>query len=182
MSRILIAICGAKRCGKNTLCSYLAPQLLPHSIRILSTVDIINAIVSVNTGRPVEEFEKLKDENPRWRIYQQTVGDMLRERGTLFIIKEVGKLIHNDFKEDIYLINGIRYPEESVWVKERGGSTIRIFNKAAEEKARQDPHRTEQNIDKIPYEWSVKNEGTLLDLEREARWVAGFIKTKYKLT
>lgn len=180
-NKILIAITGAKRAGKNTLCGYLANHLGIRQTRMVSTVDYINDVLQVLTGVNSTAFEKLKDADPKWRRYQQTIGDMLREQSMLKILEETSKEFKN-IPENILLINGTRYQEELDWIKAKGGSTIRIFNRGAEEIASKDPHRTEQNIAKMTYDWSVKNEGTLLDLDREAKWLSGYIKEKYKIT
>jgi len=180
--KILLAVFGAKRCGKNTLCEFISKELFPRPVKIVSTVDVINEIVSLITGKPIEDFERLKDQNTKWREYQQCVGDMLRENSLLKIIEEIGyKIQTKQIKEKIILINGTRYQAELDWIKERGGSAIRIFNRAAEEVASLDPHRTEKNIASMTYDWSIKNEGSLSDLERETKWLVGYIKEKYKL-
>jgi hypothetical protein len=181
--KILIAVFGAKRCGKNTFCQFLTEQLKGAvTVKTVSTVDIINEVVALITGKSPEDFERLKDEHIRWRGYQQAVGDMLRENSVLKIIEEIGfKIQTHQIKERLLIINGTRYQAELDWIRNRGGAAIRIFNRAAEEVASKDTHKTEQNISGMSFDWSLKNEGTLADLEREAKWIAGYIKEKYKI-
>ena len=177
---IIIGMCGAKQVGKGTIATLLSQQLshivfvenaFAHQIKL----DVASAF-----GISLEELEKRKND-PIVRKTLQYYGTEWSkgERGEAVWINVLeARLFPCPWtKRVISYITDCRFKDEAEWIRSKGGSIVTIERPSIKEAA--DPHRSEREWIQISPDWRIINDGSMLDLERNVKWLARDIKERY---
>lgn len=178
--QIIVGICGAKNCGKDTLAKIILENLPTIKRTKTGFIGPIKLACSKLTGYTLDEIEVLKnDPKSQVRLYLQLIADMVKEKNYKNMIEMLQDCINRSDAE-LFVIPDLRFEFEAGWIKGKGGCIIRIFNSKAEAVAEKDPHHSERDFLKMDFDWHIKNDGNLAEFEREGKWIAGYIKNKYK--
>jgi len=179
--KIIVGICGAKQSGKDTVASVILENL-PGIIRTKTGfMGPLKIAYSHISGYTLEEIEKLKnDPDSMVRQDLQYIADMGKRKNFKNLVEMLQDCI-NRSDANLFIITDLRFLFEAGWIKGKDGSIIRVFNSKAEAEAEKDPHHSERDFLKMDFDWSVKNEGSLADIKREAKWIAGHLQQRYKL-
>lgn len=177
----IVGICGAKGAGKDTLAKTIIDNLPNVKRTKTGFMGPLKLVYSNLSGYSIEEIETLKnDPKSNVRSHLQVIADMVKEKNYKNMIDMLQDCINRSDAE-LFIITDMRFLFEAGWVKGKGGCIIRIFNSKAEAEAEKDPHHSEKDFLKIDFDWSIKNDGSLADFERDGKWLAGFIRDKFKL-
>lgn len=137
----------------------------------------VKEVCSIITGYPIETFynrEKYNDTisnlggNLAIRTLMQKVGDGLRREvaDDIWIRAAFSKVT---FSSEI-IVTDCRYPNEAEFIKSKGGILIKIIRPNHEESTitgEQAKHASETQIDSLPYDYLITNNGTLEDFKTQ---------------
>lgn len=163
----IVALCGAKRMGKDTAANVLIENYGFHRI---SFADGLRKTVCTALRCDESRFQddKLKDEiDPRtgkpWRYWLQWIGT----EGFRALWDDVWiawwKSAIEDSGHDRIVCTDMRFPNEFAAAKSMGAHTIRIFNPNIPPSG--DQHASEAHQANFPVDDTIVNGGTIADLQ-----------------
>lgn len=172
--KLIIGITGHKQSGKDTVAGMLTPLLSKHrKVLVYHIGNTIAATLAQLTGGKVDTIISNKN-NPYIRGCLQFLGAERRMvEGADCFINDAQELINTVIVKSFILIPSIRFVNEYRWIKDNKGLVIRIFRPEADNN--DDPHPTETEISKIPFDHSVINDANMGRLENYVKFLADTI-------
>lgn len=172
--QIIIALCGKKRCGKDTVANYICDKYPEYkNLKISQQLkDIIKIMFDFNDDQIESDLKDVID--PIWNItprktmqfvgtelMQYEIQKILPDIGRLFWIKSfINKNILNNTNKII--ITDLRFLHEYEELKKYNAIIVKIEKN---ENQNEDSHSSELEYLKIPADYIIKNEGSLDDLK-----------------
>lgn len=99
----------------------------------------------------------------------QQWGTFRRQTDKEYWLKQVENVLRSPEAAGMkYVITDVRFANEAVRVEALGGALVRIRRKSAEDAAAGDTHPSETELRNRATDYTVDNNGTLMDLEVEA--------------
>lgn len=173
---MIIALGHKKRRGKDTVASFMCKY---HKFTRASFAENLKRGTCNFFGWSDPEESK-EERDPYWGISKRQAfrdfGMFAREKyGDKFWVKSMAQGI--DLNSDI-VITDLRMPVgEAEWVRSVGGYTVRIDRDGVHG---DDSHPTEIEMDSYPYDYAIKNDGTLYDLLVKTRDMVDFFTEREK--
>jgi phosphomevalonate kinase len=171
----IIGLSGKKQSGKDTVYS-IASDILAPPVGRVGFADALKQEVSEATGFRVEFIEEHKTE---FRSLLQVWGTDFRRHfsGTEYWIEQMDEVITSVNNKYKYLfITDVRFENEAEFIKQRGGSVIRVERRQQVYKTIQeatvdiDVHVSETNMnDYSGYDYVINNNGSEKDLQKSVR-------------
>ena len=159
MQRLIIGLAGRKQSGKDTVCKLLG-EMFPHlGVRRIAFADALKEEVAVACGVSRQEIDEQKD---RYRMILQWWGTEFRRHDDEdYWVRQAHKrmLVHGD--ADLLVITDARFPNELEFVHESGGEAFWIERPGDTF----DAHTSEHSINPHDCLATIKNTGTLFDLQ-----------------
>ena len=165
---MIIGLIGNKRVGKDTFADYLVEK---YNFRKIAFADPIKNGVKILFDLSDEQLNgNLKEViDKRWN---RTPRQILQEIGTDYCRKNYGEDIWikrmkyelSKSKDTNIVISDIRFPNEAEAVREMGGYLIKIIRNNIEIS---DKHISEQLIETISFNNSIKNDGTFQEYKNK---------------
>lgn len=166
---MLVAICGLKRSGKDTIAKHIDKQYGYKHIKIAEPIKQICKIL-FNFSDEQMETDIKEEIDPRWQVSPRTVMQFL---GTEIFQNQINTIIPNlnrqlfmksiVFKEDTnYVISDMRFLHEYSFIKEKYPHSIVI--RVEKSNDYHDSHISETEWQKIPFDYIVYNNSTIEDL------------------
>ncbi len=171
----LIGLTGHKRAGKNTVADWLTQY---HGYHQIAFAEPIKQMIAGMLNETVETLERLKDENVDW--LDQTRRYLLQTLGTNYgrdcihpniwikiaLRKTVGysRCVFTDvrFKNEAFMLRQHHFtPDTQIWRIERPGCDGKNSNGTW--------HASECEVPLIDVNCTLKNNGTIIDLESQLR-------------
>ncbi len=175
----LIGLIGYKQSGKDTAAEMLRKEFRGFEYNRIGLFDSGKEEVALILGTSVAHIESNKG-IPLVRHLLQWYGQEQKESlgHDIWVRKAAEKInkLRNE-KLQLFVITDCRFPQEVQWVKEMGGLLIKLERYDGTD----DMHPSEQEVTKIQGDFTLRNKGTLNDLQREVKWIAQFIKEKWKI-
>ena len=177
---MIFGFTGRKRSGKNTAAEMLAEILGTDASALIAYADPLKAAtVGLDPWIPLGDggwsrlsdviathgWEAAKDAYPEVRRTLQRFGtEAVRENiGQDTWIRLMDDRIDDLTSDSLHvLVTDIRFPNEAELIKEWGGTLIRIERDTQQDG--ESDHVSEAGLDKIPYDYTIDNNGTLDDL------------------
>lgn len=170
-NKIIIALHGFPRSGKDVICSYILSKL--PLLRYGPSVQVKKA-TAVMFDIPEEYLydDKMKDEyNYFWELsyrqMAQLVGNECSRKifGPDFWMKHVDKFLQDRLPEDKQgiILADVRYPNEAEWVKSNNGILIYVTRKNRPI-ASNESHEAEKGLDPKLADIIIENDGTFEEL------------------
>jgi hypothetical protein len=172
--QIIIALCGKKRCGKDTVANYIRDKYPEYNnLKISQQLkDIIKIIFDFNDDQIESDLKDAID--PIWNVtprktmqfvgtelMQYEIQKILPDIGRLFWIKSfINKNILNNNNKII--ITDLRFLHEYEELKKYNAIIVKIEKN---ENQNEDSHPSELEYLKIPADYIINNEGSLDDLK-----------------
>lgn len=176
--KYLLGITGKMGSGKDTVCKLLEIFLYP--LVRLSIADPIKQELAAELGITTQELEKRKSE-PEMRVLLQRKGEDIKRYTALWAASyykiPCGAVVCTD----------IRYVYNSNCIKEIGGQIVRVFREPVKKAEvilmpeEVENHVSENEVDKIQYDYSIRNTGSMRILENEVKYLAQNLKERWKL-
>jgi len=142
-----IAFVGRAGSGKTTLTDYLVRK---HGFAKLSFATKIKEFASQILQEPIDKF------NPAHRRFLQELGLLAREVDSEVWIKWAKQKIDLLEKEEKSIaIDDCRYPNEGVFLKQKGFILIRLVGRAYDMEATLKKHKSETEMDKIQCDFEL---------------------------
>jgi len=173
---MLIGLCGAPGCGKDTL----AEQFVLHDVyEQYRFADPIKAMLTQFHIRPdVWDDHEQKEKPIPWlgkspRYLAQTLGtewgrDLVHP--DVWVLMAKGRWhVLNAGKEGRMVISDVRFPNEAQWIRKAGGIIVNIQRPDSQHKADNAGHSSENGISLKLCQVVVYNDGTKEEL-REKAW------------
>jgi len=166
--QLLIGLIGKKGSGKST-CADILSRRSGWNIKELSFAKSLKDMGEIcGVSRQHMEDPTLKEKH--YESYGKTPRKIMQDLGT-YCRENFGQDIFIRYVENIitkhpgsYVISDCRYPNEAAMIKRNGGILIRI--ERADLKG-SDTHSSETELEKIKYDYLIKNDGDLNDLEHQ---------------
>lgn len=170
MAPKLVAICGAKRSGKDTIAGHLVDT---RGYRRLAFADPMKHIVGYLFGfsRSQMETDEKDESDARWNIsprqalqffgtemMQYKIQELLPDVGRLFWVKRLSAEIERD---GLYVISDLRFVHEYEELKKEGAYVIRVERPTVEQS---DAHASEQDYKNIPADLVLINDSDVASL------------------
>lgn len=157
----IIGIAGRSRAGKDTIAGIIL-DIYPHyTIRRLSS-PLKQAVVNLYAYSPEQIETDLKESvDDRWNktpreTIQSLTDYMMNYMGRDFFTKR----LYSTYKDDEYIIiPDVRYEHDIDEIHKRGGIVIKV-----ERPFYATSHKFEDHIDELPYDYLIKNSGTIDDI------------------
>lgn len=175
MNRVLpriIAICGHKRCGKDTLAEYISTTYGYEHLKISKKLkDVIQLLFNFSDEQIESDAKELID--PKWHITprhaMQYVGTEMFQYDIQKLVPGVGRNFwirsfiesHISATQKNIVISDLRFLHEYEELKKYGVYVVRI-NRAST--FHQDTHCSETEFKSIPYNVSIENDGNISKL------------------
>jgi hypothetical protein len=187
---MIIAISGKFRSGKDTVAKMISLKLIAagYKTRRIAFADSLKEIVEILTGKkrssieekyfsyPVLDFTE-EQKNSFLYKWDMTLGTMLQKLGTDVMRNCFNDCVWiNSFLEkatrvpvnEFIMVTDVRFINEIAALKYRGCVCIRVEGdplKAAENSTRNKIHQSEIELDNYDFDYVIKNNGTLEDLQ-----------------
>jgi len=152
----IIGLCGKKRSGKSSAAEHLQHIIGDHCYRF-SFADQIKSEVGKIFGKYRE------DRKETLRPVYQSVGEAAKQLfgTTVWVDKLADKLSRLEDPNAVVVIDDVRFPIESEWVRSMGGVVWRIRRPATD--CIEDSHVSETSVDLITPDEIVFNDSTPLN-------------------
>ena len=161
---MIIAFYGEKRTGKDTSAEMLH-KLLPKYKKV-SFAEIPKKILCKTFGITMEQLEKLKNEDDRFRQYLINFAEGMKD----YLGKDIWANLA--ISDENLIITDLRFEEEYNYIKKFNPLIIHIVNKNIEEKY----------IDKLPFDIEIDNtKRDLKSLENKIKKVKNIIDERKKV-
>jgi len=168
-------------CGKDTVADYIAELLSQRSETHRSAfANPIREDISKITGIPVEMIRTTEGKNMVFEPLGITVGKLLQYHGqakkklegdNVWIKQCIDSLPSKD--THVSILSDVRYKGEQAAVKERGGIIIMVKSdrpmSAILMAGRSIQHSSERDLDDIPADVVIENNGTLEELHEKIK-------------
>ena len=171
---MLVAICGLKRCGKDTIANHIEKS---HAYKHIKIAEPLKQVCKILFNFSDEQLETdIKEEiDERWQVSPRTIMQFL---GTEIFQNQINSIIPNlnrqlfmksiVFKEKTnYVISDMRFLHEFSFIKEKYPHSIIIRVEKDQSDKTIDTHISELEWQKIPYDYLVQNDSTIDDLYKE---------------
>jgi len=174
--KLIIGICGHRNSGKDTVCKFLSPILVSWQPGYTFHVgDILAEKLADMTDGNKSFIQDNKDKIPHLRQVLQYLGDLTKQLEGNDIFLKMAQIKYNEMPKGFLIIPSVRLKSEADWVKKHKGLIIRIFRPVTDEVAAEDSHKTEQEINSIPFDFSILNDANLGRLEWYCKCLANDI-------
>lgn len=167
---MIIGISGKKRSGKDSFYSIIKKLLDgKHTVKRYAFADKVKEYAVNHFGIPLKDVKL--EEN---RKLLQSIGQLFREEVSKdYWVTQVFSEIHKSRLKnpgEISVITDIRYVNEAEHVLNLDNSIlIRVINKNS---ATFDSHQSENDLDYFNFDFTISNNGTIEDYEKEVQaWV-----------
>ena len=169
----LIAICGYKRCGKDTIAEYISEKFGHKHIKISSKLkDIVKVLFNFNDDQVETDCKEVVDD--RWGVTPRTVMQFLGTEMFQYKIQEMLPCVQRNFwiksvieehvREATYpiVISDMRFLHEYTELQKYDVFVIKI--KRQQVIQRMDMHPSETEFVNIPVNLEIDNNGTIPDM------------------
>jgi hypothetical protein len=173
--QIIIALCGKKRCGKDTVANYICDKYSEYkNLKISQQLkDVIKIMFDFNDDQIETDLKDIVD--PNWNVtprktmqfigtelMQYEIQKILPDMGRLFWIKSfINKHIIN--KNNKIIISDLRFYHEYEELKKYNTIFVKIEKNG--NNLEEDTHSSEMDFLKIPPDYIINNRGSLEDLK-----------------
>lgn len=180
--KYLIGITGYMQSGKDTAAKNFE-KLLPrysHPIHILHFAAQIKLDVAAAIGQTPEWVEEHKKDPVIRHLLQWYGNDYAKsEWGQDVWLQKLIDAVVRVKDPAIIIIPDVRFTLEADWIRQNNGVIVRVERVGQQNT---DTHSSEVELDKIVPDWRLTNNGTnSRAYELECRWMADFIKERFKL-
>lgn len=177
----IIAICGKKRCGKDTLACHIASSYGYTHVKIAAHLKEIMGVIFGFSNAQLELDEK-DSVDERWGISPRKAMQFF---GTDIMQYEIQKLLPNvgrtfwiqgllqKYPDKNIVISDLRFPHEYNLIK----SSCCIIKISRDDIHSSDVHSSETEFENIPHDLQLKNNASIQDMHME---FDRFINTKYQ--
>ena len=179
---IIIGMCGAKQSGKNAVGHLLLLGLPKIPFMQEAFANPIKEDVADAFGISKVDIEQRKNDPIVRRVLQHYGTEWGRqERGENVWVDRMGYKIDGipKDKRTLVIITDVRFKNEAEFISSRGGCVVTIERPFKDRAAQMDSHDSEQEWYKISPDFRIVNDGSMLDLERNVKWLARDIKERY---
>ena len=161
--RRIIAICGAKRSGKDTCASILEKEYGYTHIKIAKKLkDVCKVLFNFSDEQLENDLKEIEDKkwNTSPRKVMQFLGTEIMQYEIQSILPNIGRkfwinsLLSSISSQDKYVISDLRFLHEFEEIKKLGGLIIRMEN---DNLIQSDTHISELEYLKIPFDIIIKN-------------------------
>jgi hypothetical protein len=184
MSSVIIAICGSKRSGKDTLAGIISNEFGFEHVKIAQKLKAMCQILFNFSNDQIET--DLKDEvDPKWNISPRRAMQFMGTEVMQYKIQDLlGKRVGREFWIDSllesfekenhkYVISDLRFIHEYTRIKEKRGFIIKVIDN---DLVNEDDHISEQEYLEIKSDVIIDNTGRP-DLESLRRQIAMVMKS-----
>ena len=195
-NKMIIAICGKKRTGKDTIATMLINDYAFTSCKFAQQLK--NGICSFfNFSHSQLEGPEKDDVDPRWGIsprqamqwmgtdvMQWGINTLLPDIGRNFWAKQLAIQINEKNDNSQVVISDMRFFHEYQYFKEMFGDrfiTVRVHRDIAEG-ATADLHASEMDCDNIPEDFTIYNTGSLESLNEKVRELMSAVSGRRRST
>ena len=176
---LLIGISGRAKAGKDSFAS----ALVQRRFQRIAFADALKIATAVIANEPTHlYFDEVAKE-----LHTDALG-MTRRKA----LQAVGKAVRDSLGEQVWVnrtladwasrgkpdtvITDVRYPNEALAIRQRGGTVIRINREGAGLAGELAQHESEQRLSDDLVDIEVFNDGTLGDLHAEARKIVAILQ------
>ncbi len=170
----LIGISGKKESGKDTLAALIQDKSeYPWENRKFAYA--LKEIVGVLVGISPSDLDSPEIKTFLCPLFggRYTYRELLQGIGTDLFREQFHPDVWVDalmrhFEGQYWIISDVRFPNEALAIKQRGGLLIRVERP----KSTEDAHPSETALDDYPFDYTIKNDGDLIDFEQTATaWI-----------
>lgn len=176
----IIGLAGYKQSGKDTAAEMLKKEFRVISSHRIGFADAGKEECARILGCSLESLESKKSEPLVRHIFQWYLTDFMKEKhGNDVWLRKMAEAINvlRNTKPLLIVIPDVRFQMESNWIHEMGGFVIKLERYDSSD----DMHVSEQEVSKINGDFTLRNKGSLNDLQREVKWISQFLKEKWKM-
>ena len=172
VKKILIGITGHKQSGKDTVANYLANK---YQFKQYAFANPLKNIARCSFNLTEEQLNGKEKEmkDSYWgytpRYIMQIIGDLMRNDLTKYMPELKSDFFVKCFQHEYqlsqsnnFVVSDVRFMNEAKIVSESGGMIIKVIRKTADEV--KDQHISETEMEKIKYNFLIKNDETLEEL------------------
>jgi hypothetical protein len=175
----LIGLAGYKQSGKDTAAELLRREFRGLEYHRIGLFDTGKEEVAKILGTTVAQLEANKN-TPLVRHILQWYGQEQKEKEGLDVwVKKAAEKINSikNCKPQLFIVTDCRFQVEADWIRSIGGLIVKLERYDSSD----DMHSSEQEVTRIRGDYYLRNKGTLLDLQRETKWIAQYLKEKWKM-
>jgi hypothetical protein len=167
----IIAICGAKRTGKDCVANYISENFNYEHVKIAQKLKDMCKLLFSFTDHQMECDIK-DDIDPKWgvsprqcmqffgtEVMQYNIQELLPDIGRKFWINSLVASMKPDHK---YVISDMRFHHEYVELKNLGAIFIRVDRDSVVDT--NDTHQSELEYKQLPVDYTIKNNSSKEDL------------------
>jgi dephospho-CoA kinase len=177
-AKMIIAVCGKRRTGKDEICSFLENTAGFKHLKISSGLKEICKILFRFSNSQLET--DVKDAiDPRWnltpRTLMQFIGTEMMQYKLQEVLPDIGRkiwiksLIENEFhKHDKIVISDLRFLHELDELRKHNAIVVKVLRKTTFD-PQVDKHVSENEIELINPDYEIDNNGTLDELRAKLR-------------
>lgn len=183
---MVIGISGKFRSGKDTVANMIMRFVQPRSgaWKVCRFADRLKAVVATLTGTHVEVNHTDEGKQSVAPGFTHTLGELQQIVGTVLRVHVDPQLWVNTAMESAksttadIVFTDVRFPNEVEAIYAMGGVVIRVEGDPTglrETDARDKTHISETALDDYPFEYVIRNDGTLAELTRKVTRVMDVI-------
>lgn len=181
---MIIMITGKKQSGKDTTANIIKTHFPKLKFSGVALANAMKTFTCQLLDIPLYEVEDLKVQEDNYllqpskyrqsgatmRTFLQNLGQGIKEiaKDDLIWCRHLARSMH--VEDTNYLLTDIRFPFEQQFFAQLGklaGVSVVTIRVERDDDSPTDTHISEQNFDKIPYDYLIKNNGTLAELENK---------------
>ena len=167
----IICISGYKGSGKDTVSNYIAEKYNYEHKKLAQPIKDITKLLFNLTDRDVEEDKELvnKEWNIKPRILLQKIGTEMFQYELQKFMPDIGRnfwiirFIKNINKDNLIVISDLRFIHEYEMLK-KYCDKIKVIKIEKNNIEQSDTHISENEFDKIPADYIIKNNSSFTDL------------------
>ena len=180
--KAVLGVSGHKNSGKDMLYNQIVclsrDNIMPKPIRF-AFADILKEDVARARGETVEHLNANKNTNPDIRRALQEHGSEKRKENLDYWIDGLHKYIVGTMANishkipHMVIITDVRHINESSYIRSIEGpetrKVVRLYRKASDENV--DSHESELNVDRLPFDYALNNDGSIILLRNHAKFM-----------
>ena len=189
---MIIAFCGKAGAGKSQLSDYICTEYMAHPVAFADPLRMMVAPLAFMLAHGDQEQAnhilydgkdaKLPIVKTSSRQLYREFGDVMRKHSPDVFVNLTGlkiEMVKNYYKKKTIdpgfdvpiIIDDLRYNNEAKWVKDNGGTVIKI-NRPEGQLRNVPQHNSENGIDDEFVDYEIDNDGALIELKSTAEAIA----------